>query len=335
MVLNDEIRELIAAREPIRRVKEAARRAGTRFLREAALEVVRSGRQHACRRSTVSRWLGNPSTRSALARGAAARVSAAWCDAGWFRARAELSPARSRSRPARAAAKIHPNPGAQPLTLSTAALREPRGRVGRVEIVLSDHFVRYLLIPWSEGLVGDSERLGFARLAFRDLYGHLADAWDLCLDEQPAGQASFACAVDRALASSLREVVARAGGQLAALIPSLADCINRHRSALKAPEFCLAAAEPGRVSLAFRSRGGWQAVRSRRIDGPLPRRLPTLLKQEAAVGDATEGGVLYLCADDPPGMAPFAVPGWRVVRLAEGGSRQRPAADRATGRSGG
>jgi general secretion pathway protein E len=43
MVLNDEIRELITAREPIRRVKEAARKQGTRFLREAALEVVKCG----------------------------------------------------------------------------------------------------------------------------------------------------------------------------------------------------------------------------------------------------------------------------------------------------
>jgi len=43
MVLNDEIRELIVAREPIRKVKEAARRAGTRFLRDAALAVVGTG----------------------------------------------------------------------------------------------------------------------------------------------------------------------------------------------------------------------------------------------------------------------------------------------------
>jgi general secretion pathway protein E len=44
LVLNDEIRELIVAREPIRRVKDAARRNGTRSLREAALDMVRDGR---------------------------------------------------------------------------------------------------------------------------------------------------------------------------------------------------------------------------------------------------------------------------------------------------
>ncbi len=41
--LNDEIRELIIAREPIRRIKEVARLNGTRYLREAALNLVRLG----------------------------------------------------------------------------------------------------------------------------------------------------------------------------------------------------------------------------------------------------------------------------------------------------
>src|SRR6185295_1171656 len=43
LVLNDELRELVVARAPIRQLKEAARRHGTRFLREAALEAVRRG----------------------------------------------------------------------------------------------------------------------------------------------------------------------------------------------------------------------------------------------------------------------------------------------------
>lgn len=43
LLLNDEIRELIVAQAPIRRIKEAARLNGTRFLREAALDLVKNG----------------------------------------------------------------------------------------------------------------------------------------------------------------------------------------------------------------------------------------------------------------------------------------------------
>jgi general secretion pathway protein E len=43
MILNDELRELITSRAPVRQLKEAARRNGTRFLRDAAFEAVRRG----------------------------------------------------------------------------------------------------------------------------------------------------------------------------------------------------------------------------------------------------------------------------------------------------
>jgi general secretion pathway protein E len=43
MILNDELRELITGRAPLRELKEAAQRAGTRFLREAAFDAVRKG----------------------------------------------------------------------------------------------------------------------------------------------------------------------------------------------------------------------------------------------------------------------------------------------------
>lgn len=44
LLFDDDIRERIIAREPIRRIKEAARATGTRFLRESALDLVRQGR---------------------------------------------------------------------------------------------------------------------------------------------------------------------------------------------------------------------------------------------------------------------------------------------------
>jgi general secretion pathway protein E len=41
--MTDELRELIIAREPVRKLKEAAGATGTIPLREAALDLVRSG----------------------------------------------------------------------------------------------------------------------------------------------------------------------------------------------------------------------------------------------------------------------------------------------------
>jgi general secretion pathway protein E len=41
--LDDDIREMIATRVPIKAIKEAARRNGTRLLRESALDSVRRG----------------------------------------------------------------------------------------------------------------------------------------------------------------------------------------------------------------------------------------------------------------------------------------------------
>jgi general secretion pathway protein E len=43
MMLDDQIREMIVARAPIRQLKDATRANGTRFLREAAVDLVRAG----------------------------------------------------------------------------------------------------------------------------------------------------------------------------------------------------------------------------------------------------------------------------------------------------
>ena len=44
LILNDELRELIVSRAPIRNIKEVARANGTRFLRESALDLAAAGR---------------------------------------------------------------------------------------------------------------------------------------------------------------------------------------------------------------------------------------------------------------------------------------------------
>ena len=199
----------------------------------------------------------------------------------------------------------------------SGALLEMGVRGGALHVVLSDHFLRYLLVPWSDKLVADNERLAFARLMLQEVYGAMAEGWELCMDDQPAGQPSFACAVDRGLVHALREGCKQRGVRLAALVPALAARVNRHRRALRAAAFCLASVEPGRVTLAFRSPAGWTAVRSRRSDAALAEELPAALKQESAAGGSTPAGTLYLVGEDIARLPPFAIPGWQVTRLSE------------------
>ena len=209
--------------------------------------------------------------------------------------------------------------------LSTA-LSEMRARHAGVDVRLSDHFVRYALVAWNAGLVADAERLAFARLAFREIYGSLTDTWELCLAEQPAGEASLAGAIDRVLLQALRDAVRGQGARLRSVSPSLSARIDRHRTALKGVDFCLASIEPGRLTLAFHAAAGWLSVRSRRLDGSVAEELPGILKQEAAAGSVAEGGTLYLAGEDVAGVASLRVPGWRIARLAEDAMRPIAAA---------
>ncbi|PWT73390.1 MAG: hypothetical protein C5B46_05395, partial [Proteobacteria bacterium] len=52
-----------------------------------------------------------------------------------------------------------------------ATLKAEGGGLGRVAVVLSDHFTRYVLLSWNESLITDGERMAFARHAFREVYG--------------------------------------------------------------------------------------------------------------------------------------------------------------------
>jgi hypothetical protein len=206
------------------------------------------------------------------------------------------------------------------------ALTEMRVRSGALHVVVSDHFARHVLVPWSADLVADSERIAFARIAFGEVFGPAADAWTVTLDEQPAGRPSFACAIDRGLLLTVQDLAKALRLRLTSLAPALSDRINRHRRALSARTFCVASIEPGRLTLAFRHAGAWAGVRTRRVEGSVIDGLAGALVQEAAVSGVPAGGTLYLIGEDLGSQPAFGIPGWQVQRLSDGAAALAPAA---------
>lgn len=208
------------------------------------------------------------------------------------------------------------------------------GRSGAaVEAVLSDQFVRYALVPWNRDLVSDAERRAFAAASFKQLFGAMADSWQVTVDEQPAGKASFACAVDRGLLDAVRALCKANRLRLRGVQPLFAQRFNRNRHRITPPTCWVGSLDAGRLTLALRSDGSWSGIRAVRTAEYSTAELATVLRQESAALGATLGGPLFLMGREETLREIGALPGWNIVRMADGkesGKVQVRAAPRGT-----
>ncbi len=78
--------------------------------------------------------------------------------------------------------------GAQPWRAALQALETelPRFADGRTvaTVILSNHFLRYTLVPWRDELSDAEEELAFARHCFARVYGKAAEQWELRLSQE-------------------------------------------------------------------------------------------------------------------------------------------------------
>lgn len=215
----------------------------------------------------------------------------------------------------------------EPLQVAVRMLDDAQARGGALHVVLSDHFARYAVVPWSPGLVRDAERVAFARLTFSQTYGVLSDDWEIALDENLQAAPVIACALDRAFLQSLREICSARRMRLVSVAPAFVRALNRHRSALRGDSFWVARVESGRLTLALRDAGVWAALRTRRLDETDAQALASALRQEALACGASPKGSVYLM--DMAGTTQ-SLPGWSVTRLgAAAGAAAAPQTARA------
>ena len=142
-------------------------------------------------------------------------------------------------------------------------VRELRVRHVPVRVLLSNHFVRYLVVPWTSGLSRRDERLGMARHLFRQTFGDAATGWNIQLAGAGYGQAALACAVEDELLVALRAAFAQSKLECRSAQPLFALAFNRFRAQI-GDDACLIVLEPGRLCCAVVRKGQWQSVLSAR-----------------------------------------------------------------------
>jgi hypothetical protein len=153
------------------------------------------------------------------------------------------------------------------------------------KVVLSNRFMRYALLPWSETLSDAAEEEAYARHCFRQLYGADAEQWELRLSPERVGLPQLASAVDTRLLAALRGVFERNGVALESIQPRLMAAYNNCRPTLKMCSAWFALYEPGCLCLALLQHGHWASVRTMRIGSDWRDTLSLVLEREAYLAE--------------------------------------------------
>ena len=212
--------------------------------------------------------------------------------------------------------------GAEPWQGAGAALAQLVAKIGsensEVTVVLSNHFVRYTLVPASAALGNAEEEAAFVRYCFSKIHGERSKEWDVRLSRQSAGTARIASAVDSRLIEAIRGAFpAKAKAKLVSVQPYLMSAFNRWRALLKGARAWLLLVEPQRACLAHFEDERCTTVRNTRGSFEGPVQWAELLDRERhQVGAAeTPEGVYVHAARGLTGSSAEAQ-GWTFSKLA-------------------
>lgn len=177
------------------------------------------------------------------------------------------------------------------------ALRESGRGTRQATVVLSNHFVRYVLVPWREEVTHPRERMALARHAFEAAYGEISRAWEIRLCDAEYGHPGIASGIDRELMIALRATFEATRVRLVSVQPLLMAAFNRVRGSLR-PDGALALVEPERMGLAVFRGGHWAQLVTRRFaPGDIE---PTVMRELASFSDTDppgEIGVVFVGED--------------------------------------
>lgn len=213
-----------------------------------------------------------------------------------------------------------------------STLRSNQMRGCKVEVVLSNHFVRYALVPWSEQLANQRERLAYLRHCFVSAYGDPAKRWDLRMTGLRPDEAALASGIETALLESLRTTLDGAGVAADKIHPYLMVAANKSRRFMPRGQSWFVIAEPGRLCLSHIERGIWKVVRNHpmtnEVHEPMFVQFEKLLARESVLaGDVHQDWpvVLYW----PSSEVLPALPGRKLIRVAGEGPEEAATGEEA------
>jgi hypothetical protein len=151
-------------------------------------------------------------------------------------------------------------------------------------VIISSHFARYAIIPWSVELAAESERQAFMRYRFNTLFGDTVKTWDLRMSEPDFGQPAIASGLDSRLLSTLHEVLTAADMKINSISPYMMLAINQSAPQIKQQKihsaFWFIVVESERLCFALIENDVWRLVKNVAVEIDLSGQVNTLIQRE-------------------------------------------------------
>lgn len=196
-------------------------------------------------------------------------------------------------------------------------IQEAPWNKGNVTVILSNHFVRYLLIPWNELLLNDNEQKVYVGHLFSETYGDISENFDLrCSPEKPE-MTRIASAVDHSFIQRIKETISSAPRlTLKSIKPYLMSVYNSNSNQFINKNGWFVIQEPGRICIVARGLGQWQCIKSIRIGSEWLNEIDDMFSREQLSEYANNiPAHVYLWAPEQNSFPSLLKNNWPIVKL--------------------
>jgi hypothetical protein len=214
-------------------------------------------------------------------------------------------------RPHIVAKQVHQYSGSEPgwqaaLPVLQAALNNPDWKNADATLIISNHFVRFMLLPWNEVSLTDAEKLSLLQHRFAEVYGEASATWELRLNEGSFGSPSLASAVDQGLLEQLKSIFNASQLRLKSIQPYLMTAFNACRRDLGNDAAWFVVAEKGVFCIGLLHNGQWQSIRLRRAESDWFDEALLVLEREMLLADKeNENSKVFIYAPEIPVLSPI------------------------------
>ena len=198
------------------------------------------------------------------------------------------------------AAGGEPNSWSQGVETLQRWIIEAASRRARLDIVISDHFARYFVLPWSSDLTSDDEWLALARARVDMTWGN-GDSWEVRLDRPRFGSNRLACAMDQDLRRQLLSLKGSGGVAINSIQANFTATFNKLCPSVSGSLTLVVVAERTCVTIGSVEDYQWRQVRTLSLSNSDQQSLGRIIERERLLlGLPADVCVLQSLARDVP-----------------------------------